>query len=307
MSWGEDKMKVFKERFLAVLEDEEVREKLRVALNADGKIPVAVPVAKENEPRWINWEQKKEEAVEQVRQSYKEALERANRQLTKLQVDCAGISRERDQLSEQCRKLQNQLNKVCAEQQRDRDEYKRSYQQIRHEAEEKQEKYEVLREKQEQQVSELQKKLVEAQAVSAPFAEALRIYEQVQSLSPAVKKRVQSYFKSQTPVSFLVCAGQENNLSSLWDIAKEENANCSVEDKSILLTLLTYSIEQVNDSYDTPRYALRSDQVGERFDNRFHIRSPDSSLYSGPIKEVILPGIDQLNTGKVVRQSVVRV
>ena len=56
-----------------------------------------------------------------------------------------------------------------------------------------------------------------------------------------------------------------------------------------------------------PRYALRQDKVGERFDSRLHSRSADSSPHSGPIQKVILPGIVQVDTGEVKRPSVVRV
>ena len=303
MSWGEDKMKVFTEQLLVALEVEEVREKLRAVLAADSQTPVDAPVVKEKEPQYINWEQKTKEAVEQVRQSYEKALGEAKRKLSQLQVDKAGLLREREQLFEQCKKLQDQLERARAEQQKDRDDYQRSYQQACHEAEEKQAAYK----EQCQKVAAWKEELEKTKAVSAPFAEALSIYEKVQSLSPQVKKRVQAYFKSQTPVSFLVCAGQENNLFSLWDIIREEMDSCTPEDKSVLLELLSYSIGRVNDSYDTPRFALRQDRVGDRFDDRVHSRSKESSVYSGPIAEVILPGIFQVNTGRAMRQSVVRV
>ena len=307
MSWGEDKMKVFTERLLVALEYEEVREKLRAVLAADSQAPAAVSDAKEKEPRWIPGEQKTKEVAGQVRQSYEKALEEAKRQISQLQAEKAGLSRERDRLSQQCKKLQDQLVEVRNAQQRDRDAYKRNYQQVLYEAEKKQADYEAQCQQQKHQVVAWKEKLERLNAVSAPFEETLSMYEKVQSLSPQVKKRVQAYFKSQTPVSFLVCAGQENNLFSLWDIIKEEMDSCKAADKSILLALLSYSIGRVNDSYDTSRFALRQDQVGDRFDDRVHSRSKESSVYSGPITEVILPGIVQVNTGRAMRQSVVRV
>ena len=276
--------KMFKEDLLAALDEPEVQEKLQSLLAIDSAS--SYPKMEDSYRAELAREK---ELVEQYRRKFQEAQER----VSLIDEERKRISLDNNRVSAKYRELENELAQSRAEWQRELRDIKAAYEQELQQCHREVEKWQENQKTQE--------------AMTAPFAEALHIYQQVQSLAPELKKRVQAYFKSYTPVSFIVCTGQGNNLLSLWDIAKEENKNCSVEDKRILLALLNYCIERVNDSCGIPRYALRQDKVGERFGNRFHRLSLDSSLYSGPIKEVILPGVMQVSTGEVKRQSVVRV
>lgn len=276
--------KIFKEDLLAALDEPEVREKLQSLLAIDSAS--SYPKVEDSYRAELAREK---ELVEQYRRQFQEAQER----VSLIDEERKRISLDNNRVSAKYRELENELAQSRAEWQRELRDIKADYEQKLQQCHREVEKWQENQKTQE--------------AMTAPFAEALHIYQQVQSLSPELKKRVQAYFKSYTPVSFIVCTGQGNNLLSLWDIAKEENKNCSVEDKRILLALLNYCIERVNDSCGMQRYALRQDKVGERFDSRLHSRSADSSPHSGPIQKVILPGIVQVDTGEVKRPSVVRV
>lgn len=303
MAWGEDKMKVLKERLLTVLDDKEVQEKLRAVLAASGEAAGMVPICKEASPRietTPSWNSQEKDEAERTIGLYKKTLDEVQSDLARVQGKMAQVSNERDQLSRDNTKLQKELEEVLRGRQNDQEAYQKSYQQALAEAR-------TSKAACEEQIGQAQKELDHWKRMAAPFADVLTMYEKVQHLSPDVRNRVQSYFRSQTAVSFLVCVGQEGNLIPLWDIIKEEMDSCSSSDKDILLELLDYSIQRVNDSFTTPRYALRQEQIGARFDERFHIRSKGSSPYSDPIKAVILPGIELLGNGKVVKKSVVRV
>lgn len=280
--------KMFKEYLLDALDEPEVREKLQSLLAIDSEVPIASSYPKIEDSYRAELAREKE-LVEQYRRQFQEAKERGSL----IDEERKRISLDNNRVSAKYRELENEFAASRVEWQRELRDIKAAYEQKLQQCHREVEKWQENQKTQE--------------AMTAPFAEALHIYQQVQSLAPELKKRVQAYFKSYTPVSFIVCTGQENNLLSLWDIAKEENKNCSVEDKRILLALLNYCIERVNDSCGMPRYALRQDKVGERFDSRLHSRSADSSPHSGPIQKVILPGIVQVSTGEVKRQSVVRV
>ena len=276
--------KMFKEYLLDALDEPEVREKLQSLLAIDSAS--SYPKIEDSYRAELAREKK---LVEQYRRKFQEAQERASL----IEEERNRISLDNNRVSAKYRELENEFAASRVEWQKELRDIKAAYEQKLQQCHREVEKWQENQKTQE--------------AMTAPFAEALHIYQQVQSLAPELKKRVQAYFKSYTPVSFIVCTGQGNNLLSLWDIAKEENKNCSVEDKRILLALLNYCIERVNDSCGMPRYALRQDKVGERFDSRLHSRSADSSPHSGPIEKVILPGIVQVDTGEVKRPSVVRV
>ena len=225
--------------------------------------------------------------VEEDRQSESEKYERA----------CEKWQSERAEYERMCKKIKTELKQVKEDRQSESEKYERAYKKWQS----KRDEYERACEKWQSEV-EKQKKIV------SYFQGTCDIYKRVQDLSPDIKKRVCAYFlPKETPISFLVCAGQENNLFSLWDIIKEEMYNCSKQDKVILQELLDYSIQRVNDSFKVSRYALLSNKVGERFDDYFHSRSRDSSPYSGCIEKVILPGIERMDNEEVKRKSVVKV
>ena len=225
--------------------------------------------------------------VEEDRQSESEKYERA----------CEKWQSERAEYERMCKKIKTELKQVKEDRQSESEKYERAYKKWQS----KRDEYERACEKWQSEV-EKQKKIV------SYFQGTCDIYKRVQDLSPDIKKRVCAYFlPKETPISFLVCAGQENNLFSLWDIIKEEMYNCSGQDKVILQELLDYSIQRVNDSFKVSRYALLSNKVGERFDDYFHSRSRDSTPHSGCIEKVILPGIERMDNEEVKRKSVVKV
>ncbi len=302
----DDKLKTFKKRLLAVLEEEEVQRKLWEVV-ALGEAAPAAPVQDVSEKE-AGPSEGDLEAKEQLIQQYREAHENDQRTISQLESERNQLAEEKRNISVQCRRLERDLDAARGELIEQKNTYEEQAQRqagALHSC-----KQELKQQR--QQIEQLQQQAVEQQAVvakwervAAPFEEALELYGKVQALSPAVKKRVRAYFKVQTPVSFLVSMGEENNLLQLWNIAKEEIKNCSKEDKSTLNALLAYTIDRVNELHETPRYALRQDKPGEKFDDRAHIRASGSSPYSGPIQEVILLGIDR--EGKVWKQSVVRV
>lgn len=292
-----DKKKKFKDRLLAVLEDAEVQEKLRAVLAAGGEAPKALPDAPETDSYPAEPERKR------MVDFYQEKLREAKETISRLERENEAVSYEKNRLASRVQTAEKELADTRAKWQEDQSAYaakSHSWQQELSDA--KEQLRQQRKETEKQQVA-----VQEAEAIAKPFAEALDMYRKAQQLPAKIKGRVEAYFLPQTPVSFLVCAGQEGNMLALWDILKEEMNTCSQEEKAILLALLGYSIRRVNDGYKEPRYALRQDQVGARFDDRYHIRSKGSSNYSDPIAEVILPGIDRLDKKQVIKTSVVRI
>ncbi len=306
----DDKLKTFKKRLLTVLEEEEVQKKLWEVVALGEAVPAAAPVQDVSEKE-AGPSERDLEAKEQLIQHYREAHENDQRTISQLESERNQLAEEKRNISVQCRRLERDLDAAkgkLTEQKNAYDEQAGELHSCKQELKQQRQQIEQLQ----QQTMQLQQQAAEQQAVAAkwervaaPFEKALALYGKVQALSPAVGKRVRAYFKVQTPVSFLVSMGEENNLLQLWNIAKEEIKNCSEEDKSTLNALLAYTIDRVNELHETPRYALRQDKPGEKFDDHVHIRASGSSPYSGPIQEVILLGIDR--EGKVWKQSVVRV
>ncbi len=292
----DDKKKKFKDRLLTVLEDAEVQEKLRAVLAAGGEAPKALPDAPKTDSCPAEPERK------QMADWYREKLREAKETISQLEKEIKDISYEKNRMASRCQTVETELTKARAGWQSDKDAYGREYGKLSAEKEDCERQLRQQRQEMERQQAAAQ----EAEAIAAPFAEALDLYRQVQGLPVDLKERVQAYFQPRTAVAFLVCLGQKGNLIPLWDIINDEMGNCSTGDRTILLALLAYSVDRVNDSLKMPQYALRKDKVGATFDANLQSRSRDSSRLSDcPVKEVILPGIEY--AGKVERKSVVRV
>ena len=209
--------------------------------------------------KWQSESEKYERAYKEIRTELEQVEEDRQRGRVEYERACKKWQSERAEYERTCEKVKTELKQAEKDRQSEREEYERACKKWQSEVEK-------------------QKKIV------SYFQGTCDIYKRVQDLSPEIKKRVCAYFlPKETPISFLVCAGQENNLFSLWDIIKEEMYTCSKQDKVILQELLDYSIQRVNDSFKVSRYALLSNKVGERFDDYFHSRSRDSSPYSGCI------------------------
>jgi len=159
----------------------------------------------------------------------------------------------------------------------------------------------------ERQISTLkeQKSQMEAEnrKLKERFADLEAVYQLYLSLPTDNKNSLKSIFKGDTLEEFIFCGVQYDNVESLWDYIKNEAING--HDIKPLQRIFDCFFKAYNTNYEPPLYQKTTTACGETFDTSQHIRGAGSSV-SGEIKEVVLQGYENTRTGKLIKQSVVR-
>ena len=109
-------------------------------------------------------------------------------------------------------------------------------------------------------------------------------------------------------VTLLVRLSQQDVLMNLWDYTMHQIVHGDLERETIaaLARLVEQSLKLVNASRPTPLFAVQDIRIGERFQPNDMQKTPESRQ-QGTVRAVLLPGYQYLETGKLVKKSLVEV
>lgn len=136
-----------------------------------------------------------------------------------------------------------------------------------------------------------------------PWQEAYALY---QKLPVEIQTELQGIFTISTLDGFIACGVQSENIWSLWEYAQIKCQAGEARELPVLQSLLDFFLSQHNLTFAVPRYVAQVVQAGEEFDVAKHIRSRDSKA-AGRITDIFLQGYENRQTGKIVKKSIVRV
>ena len=144
--------------------------------------------------------------------------------------------------------------------------------------------------------------------LSCRFDKAWVLYNRYQDVNDYYKRLLVPVFPKDEFESFVGGMFQEKNLERLWDIVKEAQEDNSVEQETLGLfwNIFTYSLYLVNKTKKEALYEILSTKKGEKFDTYKHALTIDSKA-QGNLKEVFLPGFQNLYTKKIIRKSIVTI
>lgn len=138
------------------------------------------------------------------------------------------------------------------------------------------------------------------------FDEAVTLFRAYCSLPSDVLRKATSIIRPESADLFFAMGCQKDNVLALWDFMKSEWERLGESETKILLETLTYFLKMINNQYQRPIFQWMDCHVGDSFDDKLHIRTADSSRYSGEIRQVCIPGIVNVYNGEtVVRKSLV--
>lgn len=138
------------------------------------------------------------------------------------------------------------------------------------------------------------------------FDEAVTLFRAYCSLPSDVLRKAASIIRPESADLFFAMGCQKDNVLALWDFMKSEWERLGESETKILLETLTYFLKMINNQYQRPIFQWMDCHVGDPFDDKLHIRTADSSRYSGEIRQVCIPGIVNVYNGEtVVRKSLV--
>ena len=159
----------------------------------------------------------------------------------------------------------------------------------------------------EKELSETQAELQKSKAVSDEltgyFKNPLELYDRYKNLDDRIKRQLSNIIIDKSIMTFISSCSQYGNLEMLWDQTKYLLLNG--EDISVPRDIFGYFFELLNESAEKPLYTWNEDSIGTRYDDSRHICGYNSSA-QGIVREIQLRGYVSANTGKIVRKTVVK-
>jgi len=136
------------------------------------------------------------------------------------------------------------------------------------------------------------------------FEEIIYIHNKFNNLSNDTKKAISNIFKDTSIQGFLACGLQDRNIDNLWEYIKISIINENNKDIANLIDIFNFLFSLYTKAF--PYIQKQQVSVGDKYDPTKYIKSSNSNV-SGEIKEIILYGWENTNTGKIIKESVVRV
>lgn len=199
--------------------------------------------------------------------------------------------------------LQEALYKCEQEKEKEIDKVKAELQAILY-------KYEQEKLQKENELNKVKAYLEAEQEKNKSISNVLILFEKYNNLSEEIRTiRLANVISCKSIISFIISCSNYDNLLSIWDFCKSmilsENNGRNTE-LEVLKDIFYYFFNQLGNSMNTPKFKLLDTQVGETFDDQYHIRGRNSKV-SGRITDVILNGVVQCNNNVCKRQSIVAI
>lgn len=274
---SKDEKPKFKDRLLTALQDSEIQSEIRKIIISGEKSDAApIEIGSEKNEELQNKIEELRSELEQIRNENKR------------------IHEENELLEQRYQSVAEA--KTAAEQQCERQREELEHQKM------KLKQYEEYAAKQAVQLKDIQNEISGYRV----FDEAVTLFRAYCSLPSDVLRKAASIIRPESADLFFAMGCQKDNVLALWDFMKSEWERLGESETKILLETLTYFLKMINNQYQRPIFQWMDCHVGDPFDDKLHIRTADSSRYSGEIRQVCIPGIVNVYNGEtVVRKSLV--
>ncbi len=137
------------------------------------------------------------------------------------------------------------------------------------------------------------------------FEAPMKYMKMYRSLSYSVKSGLENVICDKNVITFIASCSCEDNLSSVWEYAKDISSNSEGSDFIILSQIFDYFFDVFNESQPAPKYERDCVKLGDYLDDDAYNRCQGSAA-SGYITKVILRGYKSINTGKIIHKSLVK-
>ena len=274
---SKDEKPTFKDKLLTALQDSEIQSEIRKIIISGEKsdaAPSEIGSAKNEELK--NKIEELRSELEQIRSENKRIHEENELLEQRYQSMAEARTAAEQQCEEQREELEHQKMKL--------------------------KQYEEYVAKQAVQLKDIQNEISGYRV----FDEAVTLFRAYCSLPSDVLRKAASIIRPESADLFFAMGCQKDNVLALWDFMKSEWERLGESETKILLETLTYFLKMINNQYQRPIFQWMDCHVGDPFDDKLHIRTADSSRYSGEIRQVCIPGIVNVYNGEtVVRKSLV--
>lgn len=274
---SKDEKPKFKDKLLTALQDSEIQSEIRKIIISGEKSDAA--------PSEIG--SAKNEALQNKIEELKSELEQMRNENKRIHAESELLKQKNQSMAEA---------RTAAEQQCEGQREELEHQKM------KLKQYEEYAAKQAVQLKDIQNEISGYRV----FDEAVTLFRAYCSLPSDVLRKAASIIRPESADLFFAMGCQKDNVLALWDFMKSEWERLGESETKILLETLTYFLKMINNQYQRPIFQWMDCHVGDPFDDKLHIRTADSSRYSGEIRQVCIPGIVNVYNGEtVVRKSLV--
>ena len=267
----------FKDKLLTALQDSEIQSEIRKIIISGEKSDAA--------PSEIG--SAKNEELKNKIEELKSELEQIRNENERIYAESELLKQKNQSMAED----RTAAEQLCEEQRKELEDQKMKLKQ-----------YEEYVAKQAVQLKDIQNEISGYRV----FDEAVTLFRAYCSLPSDVLRKAASIIRPESADLFFAMGCQKDNVLALWDFMKSEWERLGESETKILLETLTYFLKMINNQYQRPIFQWMDCHVGDPFDDKLHIRTADSSRYSGEIRQVCIPGIVNVYNGEtVVRKSLV--
>ena len=273
----DEKLKEFKDKLLTALDDSKIQSEIRKIIFSGEKLHVA--------PSEIG--SAKNEELQNKIEELRSELEQIRNENERIHEENELLEQRYQSMAE----AKTAAEQQCAVQRKELEHQKMELKQ-----------YEEHVAKQAVQLKDIQNEISGYRV----FDEAVTLFRAYCSLPSDVLWKAASIIRPESADLFFAMGCQKDNVLALWDFMKSEWEGLGESETKILLETLTYFLKMINNQYQRPIFQWMDCHVGDSFDDKLHIRTADSSRYSGEIRQVCIPGIVNVYNGvTVVRKSLV--
>lgn len=274
---SKDEKPKFKDKLLAALQDSEIQSEIRKIIISGEKSDAA--------PSEIG--SAKNEELQNKIEELKSELEQMRNENERIHAESKLLKQKNQSMAE----ARTEAEQQCEAQRKELEHQKMELKQ-----------YEEYVAKQAVQLKDIQNEISGYRV----FDEAVTLFRAYCSLPSDVLRKAASIIRPESADLFFAMGCQKDNVLALWDFMKSEWERLGESETKILLETLTYFLKMINNQYQRPIFQWMDCHVGDPFDDKLHIRTADSSRYSGEIRQVCIPGIVNVYNGEtVVRKSLV--
>lgn len=274
---SKDEKPKFKDKLLTALQDSEIQSEIRKIIISGEKSDAA--------PSEIG--SAKNEELKNKIEELKSELEQMRNENKRIHAENELLKQKNQSMAE----ARTAAEQQCEEQRKELEHQKMKLKQ-----------YEEYVAKQAVQLKDIQNEISGYRV----FDEAVTLFRAYCSLPSDVLRKAASIIRPESADLFFAMGCQKDNVLALWDFMKSEWERLGESETKILLETLTYFLKMINNQYQRPIFQWMDCHVGDPFDDKLHIRTADSSRYSGEIRQVCIPGIVNVYNGEtVVRKSLV--
>ncbi|MDD7176960.1 MAG: OmpH family outer membrane protein [Lachnospiraceae bacterium] len=274
---SKDEKPEFKDKLLTALQDSEIQSEIRKIIISGEKSDAA--------PSEIG--SAKNEELQNKIEELKSKLEQMRNENERIHAESELLKQKNQSMAE----ARTEAEQQCEAQRKELEHQKMELKQ-----------YEEYVAKQAVQLKDIQNEISGYRV----FDEAVTRFRAYCSLPSDVLRKAASIIRPESADLFFAMGCQKDNVLALWDFMKSEWERLGESETKILLETLTYFLKMINNQYQRPIFQWMDCHVGDPFDDKLHIRTADSSRYSGEIRQVCIPGIVNVYNGEtVVRKSLV--